>query len=155
MLAETAFILMMNWKGEKWTLAFFPLLLYKAILKAYFKNKIVVFLNLVKVWLFVIKKSGLLPHWVIYILPPSQRSLPSFFFYAVVYRAVKHGKQIFLSLTMHTLASLPIIYSSGSDSSLGFLALHLGSSYKLARELIVVAPSYCFSSLAGWQLVLL
>lgn len=56
MLAETAFILMMNWKGKKWALAFLPLLLYQAILKAYFKNKIVGFLNLVKVGLYVIKK---------------------------------------------------------------------------------------------------
>ena len=40
MLVETAFILTMNCKGKKWALAFFPLLFYKAILKAYFKNKI-------------------------------------------------------------------------------------------------------------------
>lgn len=123
------------------------MLLYKAILKAYFKNKIVGFLNSVKVGLYVIKNSGLLPHWGISILPASLSSSISFF-NAAVYRAVKHRKQTFLSLAVHDLASLPITYSSGSESSLDFLAVRQGSSYKLARALIVVASSYGFSSLA-------
>lgn len=158
MLAETAFILIIWKKGKKLALAFFPLLLYRALLKAFFKNKIAVFQTVVEVQFYVIKITGLLPHWEISVLPVSQMSLPSFFFfflYVVIYRAVKHRIQISLSLAMHTLASLPTTKSSESDSSLGFLVIHLQSRYKLERELIVVSPSYSFSSLADWQLVLL
>lgn len=153
-LTETACILTTNWKGEKWALAFFPLLFYKAILSAYFKNKTAIFLTwLQKSFLSLKNQVCFLTGRFVFCQPVKWVCLT--FFYAVVYRPVKNSKQTFLSLAMYTLASLPITHSSGSDSSLGFLAVHLGSSYKLARELIVVTPSYTFPSLADWQLVLL